>query len=137
MVLRLCASQEAANYRLPALIMQEAPRVPGGDGGGGGCGGSRLFAETPSCCFLLTHSHAHTRTHTQRLMHKYNKFAASSSRYRTLFLEAALPGGRRFVTLLFITFACAVINPLLFFKQNDYLNNCWFCAAGYLQLSGS
>lgn len=69
-------------------------------------------------------------------MHKHNKCAALSSRYRTLFLEAAFPAGRSFVTLVFITFACAVINPLLFCEQNDYLNNCWFCAAGYLQLSG-
>lgn len=116
------------NYRLPALIMQEAPS---------GLRGGGLFAETPSHHVVLTHTHAFTSKHTQTLMHKHNKCASLSSRYRTLFLEAAFPAGRSFVTLLFITFACAVINPLLFCEQNDYLNNCWFCATGYLQLSGS
>lgn len=128
MVLRLCVSEEAPKLQTPCINNARGPL--GAEGGG-------LFAETPSHHVVLTHTHAFTSKHTQTLMHKHNKCASLSSRYRTLFLEAAFPAGRSFVTLLFITFACAVINPLLFCEQNDYLNNCWFCAAGYLQLSGS
>lgn len=64
-VLRLCASEEAANYRLPALIMQEAPSGAGGDGGGDGGGRADYLQRPHHVVLLLTRTDTNTKAHAQ------------------------------------------------------------------------
>lgn len=82
MMLRLCASKEAANYRLPALIMQEAPWGPVGGGAGGGGGGGD-YLQRPHHVVSYSHAHKGSCTNTTSVRLRLHVIELCSLRQRS------------------------------------------------------